>query len=115
MVPVLTEMCERVSYCMYHWDGPGALGHHDLLLSIPKLKMLQWTPGAGADLPASKRWWPLYHKTIDAGKKIYIGCDTLEDLKTLKKEFGRELKEFMISTLLEKPEQAEEVMEAVQL
>ena len=115
MFPVLTEMCERVSYCMYHWDGPGALGHHALILSIPKLKMLEWSPGAGTDPPASKRWWPLYHKTIDAGKKIYISCDTLEDLKTLKKEFGRKFKNFLIGFYLEKPEQAEKILETVQL
>ncbi len=115
MIPVLTEMCERVSYCMYHWDGPGALGHHDLLLSIPKLKMLQWTPGAGSEPVSHKRWWPLYHKTIDAGKKIYIGCDTLEDLKTLKKEFGRKFKDFLLGMSLEKPEQAKEILEMVQM
>jgi len=47
MVPILTEMTERVNYCMYHWDGPSAIPHHDHLLSIPRLSMLQWTPGAG--------------------------------------------------------------------
>ena len=45
MVPVLKSMTERLDYSMYHWDGPGAIPHHDHLLSIPKLNMIQWTPG----------------------------------------------------------------------
>jgi len=59
MVPVITEMCERVSYSMYHWDGPGAIPHHDHLLSIPNLDMIQWTPGAGVEPCEHERWWPL--------------------------------------------------------
>ena len=110
MVPVLTEMCERVSYCMYHWDGPGALQHHDLLLSIPRLTMLQWEPGAGNEPTWHRRWWPLYHKTVEAGKRVIIFCDTLDTLKTLKREFRGGRKQFMINMGVDSPEQAEEVL-----
>ena len=110
MLPILTEMCERVSYCMYHWDGPGATAHHDALLSIPRLTMLQWTPGAGQEPTHHKRWWPMYHKTVQGGKKMLIGCDTIETLKTLKKEFGSELKQFMINMRAQSPEHAEEIL-----
>ena len=110
MVPILTEMCERVSYCMYHWDGPGAIRHHDHLLSIPGLTMLQWTPGAGQEPTHDRKWWGLYHKTIEAGKKIYIGCDTIETLKALKREFGMGLKQFLISMWAPLPEHAEEIL-----
>lgn len=97
MVPVLTEMCERVAYSMYHWDGPGAIAHHDHLLSIPRLTMLQWTPGAGVEAMDHPRWWPLYHKTVDAGKKVYLGeCSGIESLRALKREFGPKLKQFLI-------------------
>ena len=110
MVPVLAEMCERVSYSMYHWDGPGALPHHDHLLSIPRLTMIQWTAGSGAERPADPRWWPYYHKTIDAGKKVFIGIGGAEDLKTLKREFGPKLKQFLLGTGAKTPEQAEEML-----
>jgi len=111
MLPVLTEMCERVSYCMYHWDGPGALEHHDHLLSIPKLTMLQWTPGAGQEPTHHKRWWPIYHKTIEANKKLMIGCDTIETLKVLKKEFGPGLKQCLIGMGARSPEHAAEILQ----
>ncbi len=113
MVPVLTEMCERVSYCMYHWDGPGAIPHHDLLLSIPKLKMLQWTPGAGTEQCAHPRWWPLYHKTVEAGKKVFIHLESVDDVRALKREFGPKLHHFFLSLGVSSLREAEEVLALV--
>ena len=110
MVPVLTEMCERVSYCMYHWDGPGALAHHDHLLSVPKLKMLQWTPGAGHEETWHPRWWPYYHKTIDAGKKVYIWCSTREQLLAIKKDFGPKFKQFLIGMGIKSEKDGAEIL-----
>jgi len=110
MVPVLTEMCERVAYCMYHWDGPGAIPHHDHLLSIPKLTMLQWTPGAGVENTDHPKWWPLYHKTLEAGKKLIIGAGSVESLKALKKEFGEDIKQFIIGMGAESKEQGEKFL-----
>jgi len=114
-VPVLNEMCERVSYCMYHWDGPGALPHHDLLLGIEALDMLQWTPGAGAEPTWHEHWWPYYHRTFEAGKKMLIGCDSMETLRRLKAEFGESLKGFLINMHVETPAQAEEILKAAEL
>jgi len=111
MAPLLKEMCDRVSYCMYHWDGPGALRHHDHLLAIPSLDMLQWTPGAGVEPPDHKRWWPYYHKTIEAGKKIYVhSCDGIDSLKAMKREFGPKLNQIMIGITAQSREQAEELL-----
>jgi hypothetical protein len=113
MLPVLSEMCERVSYCMYHWDGPGAICHQELLLSIEKLAMLQWTPGAGAEPAWHSRWWPLYHRTVDAGKRIFIGGGDLEALRRLRKEFGAKLKLFLIAFSAQSESQAEEALRVV--
>lgn len=115
MVPVLTEMSERVSYCMYHWDGPGAICHHDKLLSIPGIDVLQWTPGAGIEPPVHKRWWPLYHKTIDAGKRVFIWCERPSDVLELKREFGRKLSNFMIDISVRSPAEGVELLKASEL
>ncbi|MBI4558175.1 MAG: hypothetical protein HY706_11385 [Candidatus Hydrogenedentes bacterium] len=114
MVPVLREMCQSVSYCMYHWDGPGALKHHEHLLSIPDLDMLQWTPGAGNEPPDHPRWWPYYHKTFEAGKKVYVhSCTGLESLRAMKREFGSKFHQFMIGMHVPTPEDAERVLGVV--
>jgi 5-methyltetrahydrofolate--homocysteine methyltransferase len=116
MVPVITEMCERVSYSMYHWDGPRAIPHQDHLLSIPNLDMIQWTPGAGVEPCEHERWWPLYHKTVDAGKKVYIYItDPRGGLESLKKEFGPKLNEFLIEAWSEDREQAGEILRLAEM
>ena len=115
MVPVLREMTERVSYCMYHWDGPGALPHHDHLLSLPKLKVIQWTPGAGNHPERSPKWWPIYHKTLDAGKGLWLGMwgVTVDELRAMRKEFGRQFNRFVLITGAETVEKAEEMLKVV--
>lgn len=114
MVPVLSAMTERLDYCMYHWDGPGAIPHHDHLLSIPGISMIQWTPGAGSEAVTDRRWWPLYRKTIEAGKKvILLGVQGMEDLAALKREFGQGFKQFMISIRAESRRQADEILALV--
>ena len=97
MVPVLREMCERLSYSLYHWDGPGALAHLDHLLSIEPLDMIQWVPGAGVEPPDHPQWWPYYHRILDAGKKVFVHhCGSLESLHALRREFGQRLNRFLI-------------------
>ena len=94
MVPVLRELCDRIPYSMYHWDGAAAVRHHDHLLSIPGLKVLQVGPGGEGDqgYPTDHpRWWPLIHKTLDAGKRPFIGCCSTENFIALKREFGARL------------------------
>jgi hypothetical protein len=116
MVPVLTEMCERVSYSMYHWDGPGAIPHHDHLLAIPRLTMLQWTPGAGAEGTWDPRWWPLYHKTLDAGKKLFVSVTELDQLRAMKREFGPGLKEMLIGVWKNcTPQEADEFLHTAEV
>jgi 5-methyltetrahydrofolate--homocysteine methyltransferase len=92
MRPMLDEMTARVSYSIYHWDGPGAVPHHDALLSLPQLDMIQWTPGAGVEPDWHERWWPLHHKTLDAGKKLMISAGSEENLSALRREFGEKCK-----------------------
>jgi 5-methyltetrahydrofolate--homocysteine methyltransferase len=113
MVPVLREMSERVSYCMYHWDGPGALPHHDHLLSIPRLDILQWTPGWGVEQGCNKRWWPIYHKTFEGGKSVYVDSSDIDGLRAMKEEFGENFKRFMFTCNAKSLRQAEEILDLV--
>jgi hypothetical protein len=114
MVPVLVEMTERLSYSMYHWDGPGAIPHLDHLVSIPRLGMIQWTPGDGVEPIYDKRWWPLYHKALDAGKSMMLidgyGDMGTEQLGVLKREFGTKLNRCMICMSAKTVEDGEKLL-----
>ena len=110
MMPTLRHMTERLDYSIYHWDGPGALAHHDHLLSLERLDTLQWTPGAGVEPTPDPRWWPIYHKTLDAGKNVLIGGTTKEELIALKKEFGRKLNRFVLGMRVETVEEGEKML-----
>ena len=110
MMPLLKRMTARSDYCMYHWDGPGAIPHHDLLLSLDDLPMIQWTPGAAVEPITHRRWWPLYHKTIDAGKKMFLHVNDDEDLASFKTEFGPKTKQFMLSISARSEARAREII-----
>ena len=71
-LPILQEQCRRLNYSIYHWDGPGQIPHLDLLLSIPELTGIQWTPGAGNPAVDSPRWFPLYRRIQAAGKRLVL-------------------------------------------
>ena len=111
MAPVLRDMTARLDYCMYHWDGPGAIPHHDHLLSIPGITILQWTPGSGVETIMDRRWWPLYHKTLEAGKKLaLLGFSGMDHLKAFKREFGPKFKQCLIGISAESLHQAEDML-----
>jgi 5-methyltetrahydrofolate--homocysteine methyltransferase len=114
MVPVLAEMTERVAHSMYHWDGPGALCHLDALLSLPRLDCLQWTPGAGAETCGHERWWPMYHRIFEAGKKIHLGVGA-EELPALKREFGEASQGFLIGTWAPNASAAQELLKLMEV
>jgi 5-methyltetrahydrofolate--homocysteine methyltransferase len=114
MAPVLTEMCQRVSYSIYPWDGPSAIPHLGHLLSIARLNCIQWTPGAGAEDVLGRKWWPLFHRIIEAGKRILVYASTGgEGLPALKKEFGPRLKSFMINCWVKDRAEAQKLIDSV--
>ncbi|MBN1867862.1 hypothetical protein JW916_11265 [Candidatus Sumerlaeota bacterium] len=112
MVPVLEAMCERLDCVLYHWDGPGAIPHHDHILAVEGIDVVQWQPGSNAARAWDPQWWPMYHKTVDAGKKLFIDCNDLDSLKAMRKEFGAKLKQFMLIVNLPSPDDAPRFLDA---
>jgi len=101
MSPILCEMTERISYSLYHLDGPQAICHLDALLAVPGLDMIQWTPGAGQPGVHDPQWWPMYHRIIAGGKKIAaLGVPHAAALAAMQREFGADLGQFLIAMWL---------------
>ena len=57
ILPDLTACCDALDYAFYHLDGKGEIKHLDMLLSIERLRGIQWIPGDGA--PPAEEWLPL--------------------------------------------------------
>ncbi|MCL6519828.1 MAG: hypothetical protein K6T99_08345 [Armatimonadetes bacterium] len=72
ILPALIEESEYVVNAVYHYDGPGALIHLEDILSIPKIKVIQWTPGAGN--PPLIEWMDLLLECQKAGKGLYLAA-----------------------------------------
>ena len=75
VMPDLEACCEEIDFPFYHLDGPGAVRHIDSILSIEKLRGVQWVPGAGA--PPAEEWLPLLEKIRTAGKlcQVYVSVE----------------------------------------
>ncbi|HEY3398476.1 MAG TPA: hypothetical protein VGM19_12545 [Armatimonadota bacterium] len=97
MGPVLRHMTERVSYSLYHWDGPQAIPDKATLFNLPNLDCIQWQPGAGNAPIWDPCWFPIYHEAFDAGKKMMLSADSREHLRNYKREFGDQCKQMIIS------------------
>ena len=74
--PELTATAERLSHCIYHLDGVGALPHLDSLLSIEAIDAIQWVYGDGK--PGVLHWLDVYKRIREAGKLLYLHASPAE-------------------------------------
>ncbi len=77
-IPSIEREANHLDHCVYHYDGKGALGHLDDILSIEAIDCIQWVPGDG-----EKRtiyWMDLLHKIQEKGKSLWIYDWTAEEI-----------------------------------
>lgn len=72
ILPEMEEVTNWVDYCFYHLDGPNALQHVPILLELPKLRGIQYQPGAGSSRIPAVHWLPLYRRVQEAGKCVQM-------------------------------------------
>ena len=70
VVPELEELCDFLDYPVYHFDGQEQIRHLDALLSVKKLRAIQWTPVAGQ--PRTSTFIPVFQKIQKAGKNLIL-------------------------------------------
>jgi hypothetical protein len=85
VLPDLAACCEELDHAFYHLDGAGQIGHLDMLLSLERLRGIQWVPGDGK--PPPEGWLPLLKRIRDAGKlcQLYVSP---EGARTIVRELG---------------------------
>jgi hypothetical protein len=85
VLPDLTTCCETFDYCFYHMDGKGQLPHLDRLLSIERLRGVQWQPGDGQ--PRAEGWLDVLRRIRESGKLCQVFV-TLDGALTIARELG---------------------------
>ena len=83
--PDLRACCQCLDYGFYHMDGIGQLPHLDRLLSIERLRGIQWQPGDGQPMADD---WPEVLQRIRAGGKLVQVFVTTQGALDIKKELG---------------------------
>ena len=112
-LPYLAEQCRWLDHSVYHWDGPGQIPHLDLLLDVPELDGIQWTPGEGEPGCGSPKWFPLYKRIQEQGKLLVlidrVQKDEVEQLMAELKPEG-----MLIRTECDSEEEARDLLQKVE-
>jgi hypothetical protein len=104
-LPPLIDLIDWIEYPMYHLDGFGAVSHLPALLSIPRLRAIQWVPGAGRE--SVRQWYPLIRRILEGGKSVEVfAC--YDEIDELVKAVGS--RGLLIYCGGVTPEQAEELL-----
>ena len=85
VLPDLAACCEHLDYGFYHLDGKGQIPHLDMLLSLDRLRGIQWIPGDGQ--PPAEEWLPLLKRIRDGGKLCQVYA-TPKTVRTIVRELG---------------------------
>jgi hypothetical protein len=87
VLPDLEACCERIEYPFYHLDGKGEIPHLDILLSIKRLRGIQWIPGDGA--PPPEEWLDLLGRIRRGGKLLQLYVSAKGALKIVRELGGK--------------------------
>lgn len=85
VMPELSVCCDALDYAFYHLDGKGQIRHLEMLLSLPRLRGIQWMPGAGQ--PQAQEWLPLLSRIRDSGKRCQVFV-TRQGARRILRELG---------------------------
>ena len=81
VMPELERQCEIMDYPIYHFDGQEVVRHLDHLLSLEKLRAIQWTIVAGQ--PSPVEFIDVMKKMQAAGKSVLTFFSTIEEADIL--------------------------------
>lgn len=108
VLPELKEQMEWGDYMVYHFDGREQIHHLDHLLSLERLKMIQWTNVDGQETPA--HFIPALKRMQEAGKIVLV-CTPASDIPALMENLSS--KGLYLHTYGESVEEADQIIDYV--
>ncbi|MCP4166302.1 MAG: hypothetical protein GY759_10460 [Chloroflexi bacterium] len=109
VLPDLAACCDHLDHAFYHLDGKGQIPHLDMLLSLERLRGIQWIPGDGA--PPPEQWMGLLKRIRDAGKLCQLYTSP-EGAKRIVQELGGQGFAFYIQKEMQ-PDQAANYLRSI--
>ncbi len=76
VLPELDAMAQWLDHANYHLDGQEQIRHLDMILSVPKIDNIQWTPVTGQ--PDTSHFIPVLRRIQKAGKGLILLPDASE-------------------------------------
>ena len=87
VLPDLAACCDVLDHGFYHLDGKGQIAHLDMLLSLERLRGIQWIPGDGQ--PPPEAWLGLLKRIRDGGKLCQLYVEPEGALKIVRELGGK--------------------------
>lgn len=84
-LPSLIRQSKYLDKCIYHLDGPGELAHLDMILELESIHAIEWVPipENGRWTTGDEKWFSLYRKIQDKGKKLILRSVAPESIEKL--------------------------------
>ncbi len=86
-LPAIAEESEFLTQTAYHLDGIGNLRHLPAILSLPRVRVIQWVSGDGQK--PMYEWFDVLLRIIAAGKMLQICCPTVEAVRYVHRQLNR--------------------------
>ncbi len=112
VAPYLQEQCKWLDHKIYHWDGPGEIPHLEILLDIPGLDGIQWTPGDANPGVGSPEWFPLYKRIQEKHKLLVLLDMAMGDIERVINELSP--RGLLISTRCTSEDEARDLLRKVE-
>ncbi len=108
IMPELQELSDFLDYPVYHFDGQEQIRHLDSLLSLKKLRAIQWTPVVSQ--PPTSDFIPQLQKIQKAGKNLILFPQPWEVEKLLDNLSSRGLHLFTGTNTMEEAKELQEII-----
>lgn len=72
VIPALTRQWDWLDCSVFHLDRHQCIRHLDHLLAIESLDAVEWTPDPTVLSGGAPHWFPMYRRTLDAGKSVQL-------------------------------------------
>jgi hypothetical protein len=108
VLPYIRKQCSHLDRTIFHLDGPGQIPHLEMLLDMPELDGIQWIPGAGNPPVGSEKWFPMFRRIQERGKRLVLQYMDKADVENVLRNISS--RGLLIETACDSEDEAREMI-----